>query len=44
MSAHPLGVLFGGGIGGVLLVAGVSLICAGLMWSRAIIKKAGGQP
>ncbi|RRQ27944.1 type ii secretion system integral membrane subunit [Rhodococcus sp. Eu-32] len=36
MGAEPLGVLLGGGLGGVLLVVGSALVCAGLLWSDAI--------
>lgn len=37
MGAAPLGLLLGGGLGGVLLVAGTGLICAGFLWSQRII-------
>lgn len=37
MGADPLGLLFGGGLGGLLLVLGTSLTCAGYAWSRRII-------
>lgn len=40
MGADPLGFLFGGGLGGILLVAGVGLACTGFAWSRHIITKA----
>ncbi|WIM71171.1 type II secretion system F family protein [Corynebacterium suedekumii] len=40
MGADPLGFLFGGGLGGILLVAGVGLASAGFAWSRHIITKA----
>ena len=36
MGAAPLRVLFGGGLGGVLLVIGTVLACAGLLWTDAI--------
>ncbi|KAA0024451.1 type II secretion system F family protein [Antrihabitans cavernicola] len=36
MGAAPLHVLFGGGLGGVLLVLGTVLACAGLLWTDAI--------
>lgn len=36
MGAGPLGVLLGGGLGGLLLVAGVFLDCAGLLWAERI--------
>lgn len=42
MGANPLGFLFGGGLGGVLLVIGVGLVVAGFAWSRLIIRGAGG--
>lgn len=42
MGANPLGFLFGGGLGGVLLVIGVGLVVAGFVWSRLIIRGAGG--
>lgn len=37
MGARPLAVLMGSGVGGVLLVSGVSLAAAGVVWSDAII-------
>lgn len=37
MGAHPLGVLFGGGLGGILLLVGTGLICAGLVMSQRIV-------
>nr|WP_206038043.1 type II secretion system F family protein [Rhodococcus sp. HNM0569] len=36
MGAHPIAVLTGGGLGGVLLVVGSGLTCAGLMWADRI--------
>lgn len=36
MGAAPLRVLLGGGVGGMLLVAGVFLDCAGLLWADRI--------
>ena len=36
MGAAPLRVLLGGGAGGLLLVAGVFLDCAGLLWAERI--------
>lgn len=36
MGARPLGVLTGGGIGAFLLVVGVVLDCAGLVWAERI--------
>lgn len=41
MGADPVGFLLGGGLGGVLLVLGVGLICGGILISRAIIGRAG---
>ncbi len=38
MGADPLAVLAGGGIGGVLLVAGTALTCGGLLWSARIAR------
>ena len=40
MGANSLGFLFGGGLGGLLLVVGVALACGGFAWSRVIIRKA----
>ncbi|OHU78621.1 type II secretion system F family protein [Mycobacteroides chelonae] len=40
IGAKPLAVLSSGGFGGVLLVVGVALACAGLLWSDAITGKA----
>ncbi|MGP6175529.1 type II secretion system F family protein [Corynebacterium sp. A21] len=40
MGADPLGLLFGGGLGGMLLVAGVGLSCSGFLWTRQIIEGA----
>lgn len=37
MGAAPVGLLLGGGFGGVLLVAGTGLVCAGFLWSQQII-------
>ncbi|MDJ0393512.1 type ii secretion system integral membrane subunit [Rhodococcus sp. G-MC3] len=39
MGASPLSVLFGGGLGGILLVVGAGLACAGLLWTNAITEK-----
>ncbi|MFD1815898.1 type II secretion system F family protein [Rhodococcus gannanensis] len=39
MGAHPIGVLLAGGIGGVLLVVGTALACAGLAWADRITRK-----
>lgn len=41
MGAHPVRVLTSGGLGGLLLVVGVALLCAGVLWSQAIIARAG---
>ena len=43
MGASPLSLLFGGGLGGILLVVGTALSCGGLLWSNAIIAKASGR-
>lgn len=40
MGASPFAVLLGGGLGGILLVTGVALVCGGLLWSRRIVGKA----
>ncbi len=40
MGAHPLGLLFGGGLGGLLLVTGVALTAGGFLWSGHIIRRA----
>jgi tight adherence protein B len=39
MGASPLGVLSGDGIGGVLLLVGSVLVCAGLLWTNAITER-----
>lgn len=39
MGASPIEVLLGGGLGGILLVVGSGLVCAGLMWTDAITEK-----
>lgn len=36
MGAHPVGVLLGGGVGGILLIAGCAFACAGRLWTQAI--------
>jgi tight adherence protein B len=36
IGAEPVRFLFGGGVGGWLLVIGVALSCAGLLWSDRI--------
>ena len=43
IGASPLSVLLGGGLGGILLVVGVALVCAGLLWSRRIVGKVVGS-
>lgn len=40
MGANPVGFLLHTGLGGVLLVVGVGLACAGFVWSQAIIEAA----
>ncbi|BAX95736.1 hypothetical protein MSTE_00393 [Mycobacteroides stephanolepidis] len=40
IGAKPLAVLCSGGVGGMLLIVGVVLACAGLLWSDAITGKA----
>ena len=40
MGARPLSLLFGGGLGGLLLVTGVALAAGGFLWSRHIIGRA----
>lgn len=40
MGSNPLGFLLSGGLGGVLLLTGVALICGGLLISRALIARA----
>ena len=40
MGANPAGFLLGGGLGGLLLVIGVALACAGFSWSRILIANA----
>lgn len=39
IGARPLAFLFGGGVGGWLLMAGVLLACAGLIWSDRITER-----
>lgn len=38
MGADPAGVLLGPGVGGLLLVVGTALTCAGLVWTRRIVR------
>ena len=40
IGARPLAFLLGGGLGGWLLVAGLTLICAGLLWADRITDRA----
>lgn len=40
MGADPAGFLFGGGLGGILLVIGVALIAGGMLTSRWILERA----
>lgn len=39
VGADPVGFLLGGGMGGVLLVVGVSLICVGVLWAGRIVDR-----
>ena len=39
VGADPVGFLLGGGAGGVLLVAGVTLICIGILWADRIVDR-----
>ncbi|MBI8999614.1 type II secretion system F family protein [Corynebacterium sp. CCM 9185] len=43
LGAEPLAVLTGGGVGGLLLLGGVLLTCAGLVISRIIVLRAAGD-
>jgi tight adherence protein B len=40
IGARPLPFLFGGGLGGWLLVAGLTLVCGGLLWADHITDRA----
>lgn len=42
IGAEPLRFLFSGGVGGLLLLSGVSLACAGLWWSDRITERVVG--
>lgn len=42
MGSHPIDVLVGSTLGGVLLVAGVALCCAGLLWTGRIVRGGDG--
>lgn len=44
MGADPLGLLIHTGLGNILLLVGVGLLCAGMVWSNHIMTSAGGQP
>lgn len=37
MGVNPIGVLFGSSVGHLLLLVGVALMCAGLLWSARIV-------
>lgn len=39
IGADPVGFLLGGGLGGVLLMVGVTLICAGILWADRIVDR-----
>lgn len=39
IGAHPLRFLLGGGVGGVLLIGGCLLVCAGVSWADHIIDR-----
>ena len=43
MGARPLALLTGGGVGGLLLLGGVLLTCAGIITSRIIVLRAEGD-
>jgi tight adherence protein B len=40
IGARPMAFLLGGGLGGCLLVVGLTLVCGGLLWSDRITDKA----
>lgn len=42
MGARVIPFLFSGALGGLLLVAGIALTCAGFVWSRHLISSAAG--
>lgn len=42
MGARPMALLTSGGLGGLLLVIGTALVCAGFITSQAIIRRAAG--
>lgn len=39
IGAHPIGFLLGSGLGALLLVGGVTLICAGVSWADRILDR-----
>jgi tight adherence protein B len=39
MGADPVGVLLGTPVGNILLLVGVALTCAGLLWSARIVNR-----
>ena len=41
VGAHPIRFLLGSGLGGGLLMAGVGLVCAGLVWADRIVDRVG---
>lgn len=42
LGAGPVGFLFSGGVGGVVLIVGVGLTCAGALWGSRILATAEG--
>jgi tight adherence protein B len=40
IGARPVAFLLGGGLGGVLLVAGLTLVCGGLLWADRLTDRA----
>ncbi|MDK8768121.1 type II secretion system F family protein [Corynebacterium freneyi] len=42
LGAGPVGFLFAGGVGGVVLIVGVGLTCAGALWGNRILATAEG--
>jgi tight adherence protein B len=40
IGARPLAFLLGGGLGGWLLIVGLTLVCAGLLWADRITDQA----
>lgn len=43
MGADPLGLLLHSGVGNILLLVGVALLCAGMVWSNHIMASIGGS-